>query len=161
TNIENGMLHITTSENIGNSKAKKVHVTFKTLANIEASSGADVVGNSVIKSENLILKSSSGAELSVEVFAKELTAKTSSGADMEITGKASTLNADASSGSELDAKELLTLTCNAEASSGGEISVNVKEKLKTRVSSGGDINYYGNPLSVDSNNSHSGSVNKM
>jgi len=37
----------------------------------------------------------------------------------------------------------------------------VKEKLETRVSSGGDIDYYGNPLSVDSNKSHSGSVNKM
>ena len=161
TNVEDGMLHITTSENIGHSEAKKVHVTFKQLNNIEASSGAEVLSNSVIKIENLTLKSSSGAELNVEVFAKDLIAKTSSGADMEISGKASSLNADASSGSELDAKELLVINCSAEASSGAGITVNVKEKLETRVSSGGDIDYYGNPLSVDSNKSHSGSVNKM
>lgn len=161
TNIENGRLHVTTSHNIGNSKAKKVYVTFKQLNTIEASSGADVIGNSVIKSENLTLKSSSGADLNVEVFAKDLSAKSSSGADLEVSGKASSLMADASSGSELNAKELLVVTCNAEASSGAGVTVNVKEKLETHVSSGGDINYYGNPVSVNSNKSHSGSVNKM
>ncbi len=161
TNVENGMLHITTTENIGHSKAKKIHVTFKELNTVEASSGADVTGKSVIKSERLSLKSSSGADLNVEVFSKELTAKTSSGADLTISGKTSSLNADASSGSELDAKELLTLNCDAEASSGGEVTINVKEKLETRASSGGEINYYGNPVSVNSNKSHSGSVHKM
>ncbi|MBK5212812.1 MAG: DUF2807 domain-containing protein [Flavobacteriaceae bacterium] len=161
TDIEDGRLHITTSENIGRSKAKKVYITFKELNTIKASSGADVTGNSVIKSKNLSLKSSSGADLKVEVFAQELSAKSSSGADLEISGKASSLTADASSGSEIDAKELLVINCNAEASSGAEVTVNVKEKLETHVSSGADINYYGNPVSVNSNKSHSGSVNKM
>ena len=161
TDVENGKLIVTTSHNIGQSESKKVYVTYKQLNSIEASSGADVMGNSVIKSENLSLKSSSGAELKVEVFSKDLTAKTSSGSDMEISGKASSLNADASSGSELDAKELLVINCNAEASSGAGITVNVKEKLETHVGSGGNIDYYGNPISVNSNKSHSGSVNKM
>ena len=161
TEVENGKLHVTTSENIGHSKAKNVYVTFKELNNVEASSGAEVTGNSVIKSENLSLKSSSGAELKVEVFAKNLTAKTSSGADLIISGKASSLKADASSGSELNAKELFVISCDAEASSGAQVSVNVKEKLDTHVSSGGNVNYYGNPVSVNSNESHSGSVNKM
>ena len=161
TDIEDGKLHVTTSENIGHSKAKKVYVTYKELNKIEASSGADVIGNSVIKSEFLSLKSSSGADLKVDVFAKDIIAKTSSGADMEVSGKATSLNADASSGSEIKAKELLVINCNAEASSGAEVTVNVKEQLEIHVSSGGDINYYGNPVSVNSNKSHSGSVHKM
>src|SRR5690606_41825773 len=160
-NIEDGRLHITSSENIGRSKAKKVYVTFKNINTVEASSGADVTGNSVIKSENISLKSSSGAQLNVEIFAKNLTAKTSSGSNLVISGKASSLKADASSGSELNAKELLVINCNAEASSGAEVTVNVKDNLETNVSSGGEVNYYGNPVSVNSNKSHSGNVNKM
>lgn len=159
--IEEGKLHITTSENIGRSKAKKVYVTYKELNTVEASSGADVTGNSVIKSENISLKSSSGAQLNVEIFAKNLTAKTSSGADLIVSGKASSVKADASSGSELNAKELLAIECKAEASSGAEVTVNVKDNLETNVSSGGEVNYYGNPVSVNSNKSHSGNVNKM
>ena len=161
TDVENGKLHITTSENIGQSKAKKIHVTFVELNNIEASSGAEVVGNTVIKSQNLSLKASSGATLEVAIFAQELNAKTSSGAELDVSGKATTISAKASSGSELDAKELLVLNCSAEASSGAKVVINVKEKLQTQVSSGGDIEYYGDPVSVNSNKSHSGSVHKM
>lgn len=160
TNIKNGKLHITTSENIGWSKAKKVYVTFVELSKIEASSGADVVGNSVIKSEYLSLKCSSGADMKIEVFSKEITAQTSSGAELTLSGKASTILAKASSGSELDAKELSVINCTAQASSGAEIKVNVKEKLEARASSGADINYYGSPTQVDSNKSSSGSVSR-
>ena len=161
TDVKNGKLHVTTSSNIGRSKAKKIYVTFKELNNIEASSGADVIGNSVIKSQNLSLRSSSGADLTVEVFSQELAIKSSSGSEVEVSGKASSLKADASSGSEIDAEKLLVVNCNAEASSGAEVTVNVKDKLETRVSSGGNVNYYGNPVSVNSNKSSSGSVKKM
>lgn len=161
TDVKNGKLHVTTSSNIGRSKAKKVYVTFKELNNIEASSGADVIGNSVIKSQNLSLRSSSGADLKVEVFSQEIAIKSSSGSEVEVSGKASSLKADASSGSEIDAKKLMVVNCNAEASSGAEVTVNVKDKLETNVSSGGNVNYYGNPVSVNSNKSSSGSVKKM
>lgn len=160
TDIKNGKLNITASENIGWHKAKKVYVTFIEVNKIEANSGSQVVGNSVIKSENLLLSSSSGAEIEVEVFSKELTVQTSSGADLKVSGKASSLIAKASSGSELDAKELLTLNCTAHASSGAKIIVNPKEKLDANASSGADIYYYGNPISVNSNKSSSGSVKK-
>lgn len=161
TDIKNGKLHVTTSRDIGRSKAKKVYVTFKRLNTIESSSGADVIGNSVIKSQNLSLRTSSGAELKVEVFSQELFIKSSSGSEVEVSGKASILKADASSGSEIDAEKLFVAFCNAEASSGAEVTVNVKDKLDTNVSSGGSINYHGNPTAINSNKSHSGSVNKM
>ena len=160
TEVRDGKLEITSTGNIGFYKSKKVHVTYVELNNIEASSGSEIVGNSVIRSERLSLKSNSGAEIKVEVFSKELTAKASSGADIEVSGKASSFIAEASSGSELDAKKLLTINCTAKASSGADISVTVKERLETQVSSGGDISYYGNPVSVDSNKSSSGSVRK-
>lgn len=161
TDIESGKLHVTTSSNIGRSKAKKVYVTFKKLNNIEASSGADVIASSVIKSRNLSLRSSSGADLKLEIFSEDLDIKSSSGSEVEVSGKASSLNADASSGSEIDAEKLLVVNCNAEASSGAEVTINVKDRLETNVSSGGNIKYYGNPVSVNSNKSHSGSVKKM
>lgn|SRR5690554_1412345 len=160
TDIKDGKLHVTTSENISWSKAKKVYVTFVEINAIEASSGAEVVGNSLIKSEILSLKASSGADMKVEVFSKELTAHTSSGADMKLSGKATSFVANASSGSELNAKELLVINCIAKASSGSDIKVNVKEKLDANASSGADIDYYGSPTSVNSNKSSSGSVSK-
>jgi len=161
TEIVNGKLTITTTKNIGRSKAKKVHVTYTNLVSIEASSGADVISNSIIKSEILTLDSSSGADLEVEIFSKELYAEASSGADITVSGKVTTLNARASSGSDLDAKKLEVINCNAKASSGADITVNVKESLDAKASSGGDVKYYGNPVSVIKKDGSSGSIRKM
>jgi hypothetical protein len=161
TEVNNGRLTVTTKRSIGRNRAKKVHVTYTNLEEVAASSGADVIVNSVLKNENISLDVSSGADLVVEVFAKEVFAESSSGADLKVSGKASSLRANSSSGSEIDARELLVINCNADASSGGDITVNVKEKLRTEVSSGGTIRYYGNPEAVSKNDSRSGSVRKM
>ncbi|MCH9660685.1 MAG: DUF2807 domain-containing protein [Bacteroidetes bacterium] len=164
TEISNGKLHIgvVSGNNIGRAKAKKVHVTYaSTLTAVSASSGADVIGNSVIKSEFLSLDSSSGADLEVEVIAKELIADVSSGADIKITGRAEHLVADASSGSDLKAKDLKVKTCRAEASSGADIVVNVRDEIDGSASSGGDIRYYGNPTAVSVRDGASGNVRKM
>jgi len=161
TEIHNGRLNITSTKNIGRAKAKKVHVTYKTLSAVYASSGADVIGNSVIKSETLILKSSSGADLEVDIIAKEVYADVSSGADLKISGRATRLIAEASSGSDLKAKDLEVKYCKAKASSGADIVVNVKEEMDGKATSGGDIRYYGNPTAVTVKDGASGNVKKM
>ncbi|MEZ4875343.1 MAG: head GIN domain-containing protein [Flavobacteriaceae bacterium] len=161
TYVENGMLRITTQKSIGRSKSQKVHVTYVTLEKIEASSGADVIGNSIIKNETLSLSSSSGADLEVEILAKEVYASSSSGSDLKISGKATRLIADASSGSDLKARELEVISCKAEASSGADIAVTVKDEMVGHASSGGDIQYYGNPSDVSVKDGSSGSVRKM
>ena len=161
TEINNGRLNITAKQNIGRSKSKKVHVTYKELDEIYASSGADIIGNSVIKSEKITLDASSGSDIDVEIFAKEVIVETSSGADIHVTGKATLLMASSSSGSQINAKELIVINCNADASSGANITVNVKEKLSTEATSGGNIRYYGNPSAVSNDASRSGNVRKM
>ncbi len=160
-NISNGKLTVRSSKNIGRAKAKKVHITYVSLTGVEASSGADVIVNSVIKGEDISLDASSGADLEAEVFAKNLHLETSSGADIRVSGKASTLDAKASSGSNLNAKTLQVLTCSAKASSGADITVNVKDNINAKASSGGDIKYYGDPVSVSKKGGPSGSVHKM
>ncbi|MDC8003515.1 DUF2807 domain-containing protein [Aureisphaera galaxeae] len=163
TEIVNGELRIgvVSGQNIGRAKAKKVHVTYTSINSVSASSGSDVIGNSVIKSENMSLRSSSGADLEVEVVAKELRIDVSSGADIKVSGRASNLIAEASSGSDLKAKDLETKTCRANASSGAHIVVNVRDEINGRASSGGDIRYYGDPTAVSVKDGVSGSVRKM
>jgi len=161
TSVRNGTLRIETSKNIRWAKARKVYVTYKELDNIEATSGSNIQGNSVIKSQNLFLKASSGAEIEVEVFSQDLNLNASSGSEMKISGKSSSLTVQASSGSEIDAKRLAVINCIAKASSGAEIEVNVKEKIDAKASSGGEINYYGNPTFANAQKSSSGSVKKQ
>jgi len=161
TKVENGILKIGVNGNIGNYEKKSVYVTYTSINTVKASSGADVVVNSILEVENLTLDSSSGASITAQVFSKSLYAQASSGADLKITGKSSSLKAKASSGADIDAKELLVLNCNADVSSGADIKVNVKDTLQIEATSGGDIDYYGNPTIAAENQKHLENIHKM
>jgi len=159
--LEGNTLKIGTEKNIGRAKAKNVHVTFTNLESLKASSGSDLISNSVIKSEILSLETSSGADLEAEIVSKEVYLEASSGSDLKVSGRAGKAVVDASSGSDIKARELEVLSCNAEASSGADVAITVLNTIEAHASSGGDIQYFGNPSDVSVNDGPSGSVRKM
>ena len=75
TTISDGILTVQTKKNIISSKAKRVLITFKNLSVVKANSGATIIGKSIIRNKILTLESSSGANIDMEVFAKELFTK--------------------------------------------------------------------------------------
>jgi hypothetical protein len=158
TDIRDGKLTIHAIENIGRA-TKKIYVSLPDITGLESSSGADLIGKSIIESDKIALSASSGSDLQVELNADEVNASSSSGADIKISGEANLLNANASSGSDIKARDFKVQTCSAEASSGADISVNVSESLIADASSGADISYTGE-ASVQKNKSVSGSIHK-
>ncbi len=158
TDIRDGKLKIHAIENIGRA-TKKVYVSLPDISGLESSSGADLIGKSVIESDKISLNASSGSDLQVEISADEVDVSTSSGADIKISGEANLLHANASSGSDIKARDFKVQTCRADASSGADISVNVSESLIADASSGADISYTGE-ATVQKKKSVSGSVHK-
>ena len=96
--------------------------------------------------------------MKIYVNAEEVTTEASSGANINVYGKSTTFSGRASSGSGIDADELESVDAYTKASSGANINVNVTGKLTAKASSGGDIDYEGNPTSVNKDTSSGGSV---
>ena len=145
TKIENGILKISATENIGAASSKKIMVNAKNLDAISASSGSDVYSTNTIVAENLKLNTSSGSDIEVNVDVKNLDCNSASGSDLKVSGKTDYLSAKASSGSDIKAGDLLAMTCDANASSGADITVNSSRKINITASSGGDVSNLGNP----------------
>ena len=160
TSVEGGILKVTTNENIRWAKEKKVMVTVDKLSGVQTSSGANVWSQGQIMSENLELKASSGANLTMEVNAKFLSADCSSGANIKLSGVAKEAELETSSGANLKGEELKADQCKMRASSGGNVSSTVVEKLAAHSSSGGNIVYYGEPTSTDINSSSGGNIHR-
>lgn len=161
TELNKGVLDITSTRNIRKAKAKKVTVIYVDIDAVQASSGAKLIGPTELVSNNLDLKASSGAQMDLIVLAKELTAQASSGGTITLRGQARNFGSKASSGSSIDAKELKAIYCTSRASSGGSISLNIERSLDAKASSGGEIKYQGEPEVVTQNTSSSGRVRKM
>jgi len=160
TKVEGGILKIFVNENVRWAKEKKVMVTVEKLTEVQTSSGSNVWSQNQIMSENLELKASSGANLTMDINAKYLKADCSSGANIKLSGLAKDAELETSSGSNLKGEELKADNCKMGASSGGNVSSTVNGKLEAHASSGGNVVYYGEPTETDVNTSSGGNIHK-
>ena len=160
TKVEGGVLKVYDNENIRWAKEKKVMVTVEKLSGLETSSGSNVWSQNQIMSENLEMKASSGANITMDVNAKYLKAGCSSGANIKISGLAKEADLETSSGANLKGEELKAENCKMRASSGGNVSSTVNGKLEAHASSGGNVVYFGEPTETDVNTSSGGNIHK-
>ncbi len=158
TEVKNGELKVYFDKNVNRAKKRNVYLTTNTIAKIKTSSGASVKSENTLQVTSLDLDSSSGSSIKIHVNATEITSESSSGSDIDIFGNTETFSANASSGSSIDADELEAVDVYAKVSSGANINVNVTGKLTAKASSGGDIDYEGNPKDVNKDTSSGGSV---
>ncbi|MEA1786026.1 head GIN domain-containing protein [Arenibacter sp. GZD96] len=158
TDIRDGKLRVHALKNIGRA-TKKIHVTLPEIRSLESSSGADLIAQQLLQTDEIRLSASSGSSLIVVLKANEAKADASSGADIRLSGEAHSIIAHASSGAAIKAGEFYTKIGNAKASSGADISVNVSEALVAEASSGGDVSYTGDAL-VQQKNAISGKISK-
>jgi len=149
TEIKNNILHIYTEANIRDARKMNVYVTMKDIEEISATSAGDVVGKSVINSDELYLSTSSAGDIDLEVKVQKLTCKISSAGGMTLSGTTDELEADLSSAGDLNAFDLTSHIARVSASSSGDANITVTEKLWARASSAGDISFRGDPPEVD------------
>jgi hypothetical protein len=161
TEVENGVLKITTDENISFSKSKKVMLTFKDVSKIKATSGSDVFSTNTIITDNLELTTTSGSDMEVDINVQVADCRSTSGSDLRVSGKTNKLYAEATSGSDIKAGNLKAKISEARATSGADITLNTSEELYAKATSGGDIKYSGNPDRVTKKDGVSGSIREQ
>jgi hypothetical protein len=160
TEVRDGILHVYTDANIRKAERKRVYVTMKEINSIKTTSAGDVIGETPVKTDRLVLSASSAGDIKLEVYANEIEADISSSGDITLNGEADILKADLSSAGDLNAYELKVREANVSASSAGDADVNVSERITARASSAGDINYQGNPKYIDAHSSSAGSIHR-
>jgi hypothetical protein len=161
TTVQNGTLKISSEyDNYINVTSKRIIVRMPKIVSLESTSGSTLKSGSILTSDDITLKSSSGSSLEVEVEADKVTLETSSGSEQKVIGKALKVFTASSSGSHIDANELLANEINAQSTSGSSTTVNAILLLDAKASSGSSITYVNNPKEVRKEESSGGSVSK-
>ncbi|WP_218598632.1 head GIN domain-containing protein [Polaribacter sp. NJDZ03] len=160
TEVEDGILKIYADKGIWRAEAKKVHVTIKDLTLLIATSGSDVYGKEVIDTDEISISATSGADINIKVNATSVETNSTSGSDINISGITINHASNATSGSSIDAYELESENTIAKVTSGANINIFASKKLEARATSGGDIDFKGNPKTVDKKTTSGGSISK-
>ncbi|TPV33960.1 DUF2807 domain-containing protein [Paucihalobacter ruber] len=158
TEVENGVLKISTTKNIGYAKSKKVMVSFKDLETIKSTSGSDLRANGTLIFNSVDIEATSGCDVNLSIEAENLSGSATSGADLKLKGIATTINLKATSGADINTMNLSSKNAVVSVTSGADIKVNATQSIELSATSGGDIRYYGNPENVIKSEAVSGSI---
>lgn len=158
TEIKNGTLKIYAQPNIRKAKTRNVYVSIPNFTGIKTSSGARAISENTLISEYLDIKASSGSSIELRISTGNLTSKSSSGSSIKLNGKSEKLNVKASSGSFINAYGLKAKSVVSKVSSGSNIRVTATESLNGKASSGGSIQYKGNPKQINKKTFSGGNI---
>lgn len=139
----------------------KVRVTMPEIYSVEASGGSDVYGVEVIKSKELSISASGGADVKLDIEVGDLELDASGGADIVLKGKALSVESDCSGGSDIKAYDLHAKKADVNASGGSDIQITVAEEFYADASGGSDVYYKGNPTKIRTDNSSSADIHHV
>ena len=138
----------------------EVTLTYKSIEGLSISSAADVVTKGPIKSSSLDISVSSAGNGDLEIIAEAIDVDVSSAGDLTLSGKTGSQRVSVNSAGDYDGYDLDCAEAYVRASSAGSARINASKKIDAKASSGGSVNYKGNPDKVYVNSSSGGDVNK-
>lgn len=158
TEVNDGVLKIYSEKNIWQAKARKVYLTVKNLEGLTATSGSDVYTEDILKVETIKVSATSGADIRIALDADTVETSATSGSDIRISGTANNHTSRANSGASIEAYKLISKNATVNVSSGADINIYASESINAKASSGGDIDFKGNPREINKKSSSGGSV---
>lgn len=135
-----------------------ITVPVEQVDGVSLSGSGDIVGKTVLKSDNFKTSISGSGDITLEVEAKSVDASMSGSGDMNLSGKATDFEVSVSGSGDIRAYDLEADFVEAQVSGSADIKVTANEMLKARVSGSGDISYKGNPKKIDTKSSGSGDI---
>ena len=123
----------------------RVEVPFEGLYNIEVNTGAMVISESIIHSEDLRLEVTTGGEADLEIEAKRFVVEIAMGAVVEVSGRVGTFRVKANMGAEGDFRHLESDYVYAKSNMGAELRVKAVKEIDASAGMGGMIFVYGSP----------------
>jgi len=134
-----------------------IYLTFEELEMIDISGAVEIIGEDMMKFDELDLDGSGASEISLHMEVGVLNADFSGASEIELIGEAKSVSFEFSGASEIDAYDFVIEHCELDVSGASEARIHVTGNLEVDVSGAASVKYKGSP-SVESDVSGAGSV---
>lgn len=161
TNVENGVLHISTKKNMCSSGSMTVHVGIRELEEIKGSGALEVTAEGKIVTKDVAFRTSGASKITLDLDAANVTTETSGAGELYLTGQASSHHIEISGVGKVHAFDFVVGNYYISTSGAGECQINVLHSLEIHSSGASEVKYKGNPTNVTNDKSGASSVEKV
>lgn len=140
----------------------KVYVTAPLFNVVEVNGSGNVVSQSRIKADERLRTEISGSgDMRLELDAPEVEMEITGSGTIILSGNTRRFRSEINGSGDLRAFDLLSEDTEVEISGSGDAQVFASKQLGIRINGSGNVDYKGNPPSINQNVAGSGSVRKM
>lgn len=161
TTVENRTLIVKLRTKIYKNMAVQVYVTYVSLREIDAGSGASVDSEEPVESDNLKIIAGTETTLELEVDIRNSLEVELMAAKATLSGTAKYQQINANTGSKYHAFDLESVETVAKANTGALIQVNASGKLDATATAGSAIEYSTQPNSINYKENMGGKVRQV
>ena len=155
-----GTLKIKTTEDIRDSEALNIYITFIELKGLDISGACSLVGENKFNLGDIEMECSGASNVEMRIDAMEIEMDFSGASDIELAGSADKVNLDLSGASSLDAYDLDVKKLSAEVSGASHVKISVSDELSADVSGAASLKYKGEPTITNYDVSGAASIKK-
>ncbi len=155
----NGMLSLSTREKIATAEALNLIISSPVFERIDISGAAEIVGETAIEGQSLVLTCSGASQVDLDVALEKLKVNISGAADIYLQGEAVESSYAISGAANFKSRELECARARLHMSGAGDAEIYASESLDLRISGAASCVYYGD-ATVSKEISGVGSVSK-
>ncbi|MFA7272846.1 MAG: head GIN domain-containing protein [Crocinitomicaceae bacterium] len=162
TEVKNNELNIKfkNGSHIKNADKVEVHIMMKTIEEFHFSGAIHAKSMNTLNADKLKIDCSGAAEIDFDLNCDELNVISSGAAEMNLKGKSNRFDLNGSGASDIDADDFVVENSKMTISGASEIKCHVTGDLQISTSGASDVEYKGNPKTVDINSSGASKVKK-
>jgi hypothetical protein len=160
TEVRGSMLKIKTTEDIRDSEALNIYITFTDLKKLDVSGACDLETEDKIKIGDLEMDCSGASDVMLKMSAGEIDLDCSGASQMDLYGTAEYIKLNISGASNLDASDLEVKVLDADVSGASKAKVFVTGELMADVSGAASLKYHGDAVVKEHDVSGAGSMKK-
>lgn len=158
--VEGEELVLRLKNNIKDEDRVIVNIRVPEVNTLEFSAGASLSSDGQLTGEDLYINSYAGSEGNLDLKFTTITCDSKAGSNVELSGTTNRLVINSNAGSRVDAQDLEANICTVNGNAGSHVQVHANEELTASMSSGGALEYSGNPERKNFSTSAGGSISK-
>ena len=161
TRVKGGILEIETKEDIRESKALNIYITFNSLNHLDISGACNLEGENKFKLDDLNMECSGASQVMLKFAAENMDFDCSGACNLDLYGSAQSLNLDLSGASKFNAFDLQLAEADVDISGASHARLFVRTQMSAEVSGAGSLKYKGDAKLINHEVSGAGSIKKM
>lgn len=161
TDVSGDELRVHSSHSICSSGNFVLNITIKNLSAIKTSGAVDIASNGKITTKDIELNLSGASKVTMNLNADNVSTRGNGMTELNLTGQASSHNVELAGSGQLNALDFVVAKYRIETRGASHCKINVLNQLDVNSSGASDVEYRGNPASVNDNKSGASLLKKI